>query len=116
MKMLGWGRRYWCRAVVPHLGAPTMKKFGLAANGAFSSVAVRGSGTPARTAVSQNDIRQHHATGRCCVNATGRPVLAGTVSEADHSIQLWQFALCYSRRQAWDMLGAPLVHAPQSRR
>jgi hypothetical protein len=29
--MLGCGRRYSYRAVVPHLGAPTMKKFGLTA-------------------------------------------------------------------------------------
>src|SRR3954449_5262208 len=30
--MWGCGRRYSYKAVVPHLGAPTMKKFGLIAN------------------------------------------------------------------------------------
>ena len=30
MKTSGWRCRYSCREVVPHFGAPTMKKFGLA--------------------------------------------------------------------------------------
>jgi hypothetical protein len=31
MNTRGWGRRYRYKAVVPHFGAPTMKKFGVTA-------------------------------------------------------------------------------------